>query len=194
MSMTWGRRPLPELRASLGQRVALILCALVIALVSGTADPFVRPLPSLLGPEAARTIQGLFELHRAAAERGDRVSYELTLDPRSRAFVACMQRHLDARGARAEALAPARVAGLDEVPGTNLVRVRLEQRDGIGIHYVRRFLVGPVTAFPWIDLMRSVPAWYVSYPDEGDLNSAPPLPAGVIDGSGCGRDGPSRVR
>ncbi len=191
MSLTWGHRELPERRASMRSRVILFICAVAVALVAGIADPFVRPPPSLIGPGAARAIQGLFDLHRAAVERGDRVSYELTLDPRSRAFVACIDRHLDSPRARAEALAPARLVGLEHITGTNLVRVRLEQRDGIGIHYVRRFLIGPVSAFPWLDLMRSVPAWYVSYPEPGDLGTAPTLPEGAIDGSGCGRDGPS---
>jgi hypothetical protein len=70
--------------------------------------------------------------------------------------------------------------------------VRLEQRDGVGIHYVRRFLVGPVTAFPWLDLMRSRPAWYLSYPDPDDPRTTGPLPSGAIEGSGCGKDGLSR--
>ncbi len=189
MALSWGRRHLPDPRAGSGRRVLLILAALAVALISGVADPFVARKPPLIGPDTPATIQGLFDLHRAALERGDRVSYENTLDPRSPSFIACMRRHLDAGRARADALAPGRVVGLEHIEGTNLVRVRLQQRDGVGIHYVRRFLIGPVSAFPWLDVMRSVPAWYVSYPDPGD----PPaiLPTGTIEGTGCRREGPA---
>ena len=75
MSLTWGHRELPERRASMRSRVILFICAVAVALVAGIADPFVRPPPSLIGGDAPRTIQGLFDLHRAAVERGDRVSY-----------------------------------------------------------------------------------------------------------------------
>lgn len=138
-------------------------------MLGGTAgaapDRFTSRAPSPIGPETPATVQGLFDLHRAAIERGDHVSYDLTLDPRSKDFIACKRRQFEEGRARADALAPARVIGLEHVEGTNLVRVRLQQRDGVGVHYVRRFLVGPVTAFPWIDMMRSVPAWYISFPD-----------------------------
>jgi hypothetical protein len=165
MSIAWGRRPVPDVRASAGRRALLVLAILVVALVSAIVDPFAARTPSIVGADTPGTIQGLFDLHRAAIERGDRVSYENTLDPRSREFTACMRRLFEQGRARADALAPGRVLGLEHVAGTNLVRVRLEQRDGVGIHYVRRFLIGPVTAFPWLDLLRSVPAWYISYPD-----------------------------
>jgi hypothetical protein len=165
MSLTWGRRSFPDPRHALRHRVALFVFAVVAAIASGAPDRSIARPPALDLAEARGPIQGLFDLHRGALERGDRVSYELTLDPRSQPFVECMRREFDLGRARAEALAPGRVVGLEHIAGTNLVRVRLEQRDGIGIHYVRRFLIGPVTAFPWLDLMRSVPAWYISYQD-----------------------------
>jgi hypothetical protein len=165
MSLTWGRRSFPDPRRGLRGRLILLIAAAAATIASGAPDRYVERLGSLDLAEARGPIQGLFDLHRGALERGDRVSYELTLDPRSRAFVDCMRRHFELGRARAEALAPGRVVGLEHIAGTNVVRVRLEQRDGIGIHYVRRFLIGPVTAFPWLDLMRSVPAWYISYPD-----------------------------
>ncbi len=189
MSLTWGRRSFPDPRR-LRPRVLLLICAAVATIASGVPDRSVVQPPSLDLADARGPIQGLFDLHRGAIERGDRVSYELTLDPRSPAFVACMRRQFDLGRARADALAPGRVVGLEHVAGTNVIRVRLEQRDGIGTHYVRRFLIGPVTAFPWLDLMRSVPAWYISYPDPDDPRTAGPLPGGAIEGSGCGRDGP----
>lgn len=172
MSITWGRRPVLEPRASLAQRIALVLCVVIAAASASPAESSVLRPPELIGPETQATIQGLFDLHRAAIERRDRVSYELTLDPRSKDFVACMGRLFDLGRARADALAPGQVVGLEPVAGTNLVRVRLQQRDGIGIHYVRRFLIGPVTAFPWLDIKRSVPAWYISRPDPGDPGSS----------------------
>ena len=163
--ISWGRRQLPAPRASAWRIVALALCAVVAAVASAAPGRFVARPASPIGPDTPGTIQGLFDIHRAAVERGDRVSYENTLDPRSREFIACMRRLFDQGRERADALAPARVLGLEHVEGTNVVRVRLQQRDGVGTHYVRRFLIGPVTAFPWIDMMRSVPAWYVSFPD-----------------------------
>lgn len=163
--MTWGRRPLPPPRAAGWQRALLLLLVVTGGAVGAAPDRFIERTPSPIGPETPATIQGLFDLHRGAIERGDHVSYELTLDPRSRDFIACMRRQFERGRARADALAPGRVLGLEHVEGTNLVRVRLRQRDGVGVHYVRRFLVGPVTAFPWLDIMRSVPAWYISYPD-----------------------------
>lgn len=163
--ITWGRRPLPPPRAAAWQRALLLLLILIGAAAAAAPDRFVARPPSIIGPDTMGTVQGLFDLHRAAIERGDRVSYEVNLDPRSREFIACMRRLFDQGRARADALAPARVLSLEHIPGTNVVRVRLQQRDGIGVHYVRRFLVGPVTAFPWIDMMRSVPAWYISFPD-----------------------------
>ncbi|MBI2983754.1 MAG: hypothetical protein HYY42_06220 [Chloroflexi bacterium] len=190
MSLTWGRRHWPGPRRSTGRWIVLVLGVLAVAIVAAAKDTFVAQETSPIGPDTHGTIQGLFDLHRAAIERRDRVSYELTLDPRSPKFVACMLGLFDLGRERAEALAPGRVVGLEHVPNTNLVRVRLQQRDGIAVHYVRRFLIGPVTAFPALDRMRSVPAWYVSYPDPGDL--AGPSPIGAVEGSGCGRDGPSR--
>ena len=169
-----------------------MLCVLAVTIVAGAKDTFVAREASPIGPDTSGTIQGLFDLHRAALERRDRVSYELTLDPRSPKFVACMLGLFDLGNERAEALAPGRVVALEHVPGTNLVRARLQQRDGIAVHYVRRFLIGPVTAFPALDLMRSVPAWYVSYPDQGDLGIAGSSPVGALEGTRCGRDGPSR--
>jgi len=163
--ITWGRRTLPPPRAAGWQRALLLLLIVIGGAAAAAPDRFVSRAPSPIGPDAPATIQGLFDLHRSAVERGDHVSYELTLDPRSKEFVACMRRLFDQGRARADALAPGRVLGLEHVAGTNLVRVRLQQRDGVGVHYVRRFLVGPVTAFPWLDIMRSVPAWYVSFPD-----------------------------
>lgn len=163
--ITWGRRPLPPPRAAAWQRALLLLLILIGAAAAAAPDRFVARPPSIIDPDTMGTVQGLFDLHRAAIERGDRVSYEVNLDPRSREFIACMRRLFDQGRARADALAPARVLSLEHIPGTNVVRVRLQQRDGIGVHYVRRFLVGPVTAFPWIDMMRSVPAWYISFPD-----------------------------
>ncbi len=191
MSLTWGRRDPPEPGPSTGRRILLLLCAAAAAIVAGAQDPFVARQPSPIGPDTHGTIQGLFDLHRGAIERRDRRSYELTLDPRSPAFVACMHGLFDLGRERADALAPGRVVGLEHIRGTNLVRVRLQQRDGIAVHYARRFLIGPVTAFPALDLMRSVPAWYLSYPDRGDLGTAGSPPVGALEGT-CGRDGPSR--
>jgi len=59
----------------MARRIVLLICTLLAATIAGIADPFVRPPPSLIGGDAPRTIQGLFDLHRAAVERGDRVSY-----------------------------------------------------------------------------------------------------------------------
>lgn len=190
--ITWGRWPASEPRPSAAQRALLALCVALAAIAAAVQDPFVARPASPIGPDTHGTIQGLFDLHRGAIDRRDRRSYELTLDPRSPAFVACMQRLFDLGRERADALAPGRVLGLDHIKGTNLVRVRLQQRDGIAIHYARRFLIGPVTAFPALDVMRSVPAWYLSYTDRGDLESAGPPPLGTLEGTGCGRDGPSR--
>jgi hypothetical protein len=190
MSLTWGHRRWPAPRPRTGRWIVLVLCVLAVAIVGGARDTLVARQESPIGPDTQGTIQGLFDLHRAAIERRDRVSYELTLDPRSRKFAACMIGLFDLGRERADVLAPGRVVGLEHVPGTNLVRVRLQQRDGIAVHYVRRFLIGPVTAFPALDLMRSVPAWYLSYPDPGDLAGSSPI--GALEGTGCGRDGPSR--
>ena len=162
--ITWGGRP-PEPRASGWQRAALALSVLLAAVAAGVPDRFVAREPSIIGPETPGTIQGLFEIHLAAIERGDRIAFENTLDPRSPPFVACMRRLFELGRARADALAPARVAGLEHLAGTNLVRVRLHQRDGVRVHYERRFLICPVTSFAWIDLQRAVPAWYISRPD-----------------------------
>lgn len=190
MSLTWGHRRWPAPRPSAGRWIVVVVAVLAVAIVAGGRDTFVARQESPIGPDTLGTIQGLFDLHRAAIDRGDRVSYELALDPRSRKFVACMIGLFELGRERADALAPGRVLGLEHIPGTNLVRARVQQRDGIAVHYVRRFLIGPVTAFPALDRMRSVPAWYLSYPDPTDLAGAPP--GGDVEGSGCGRDGPTR--
>lgn len=192
MSLTWGRRYAHRPRVSTGRRILLLLCAAAIGVVAATQDSLVARPQALIESETRGTIQGLFDLHIAAIERRDRVSYELTLDPRTRAFVACMNALFDSGPERAAALAPGRIVSLEHLPGTNVLRVRLQQHDGIAVHYARRFLIGPVTAFPWIDLMRSVPAWYLSYAEPGDLRNSSASPPGESEGTGCGREGPVR--
>lgn len=172
MGLTWGRRPRGERWRISRARVLLVLFAIVAALVSSTPGPFLVRPASFIDADTPAQIQALLDAHRSAIERGDLFAYERTLDRRSTAFVRCMGEFFELGPARVAELEPGRVLDMRQIGPSSLVRVRVQQRDGVVIQYVRRLLVVRFTALPPFDLRSTFVVWYISPPDDAELAHA----------------------
>lgn len=172
MGLTWGRRPRGERWRISRARVLLVLFAIVAALVSSTPGPFLVRPASVIDADTPAQIQALLDAHRSAIERGDLFAYERTLDRRSTAFVRCMGEFFELGPARVAELEPGRVLDMRQIGPSSLVRVRVQQRDGVVIQYVRRLLVVRFTALPPFDLRSTFVVWYISPPDDAELAHA----------------------
>lgn len=167
MGLSWGRRP-PERHHATGLAQVALALATVLAGVAGSAVPTLGRPVSIIEADTRRQIQETLDQHVEAIVKRDLFVYQRTIDRRNAAFDRCMRELFDLGDLRVQGLRPERIVGLSPV-SPNLVRVRVEQRNGVATVYVRRLAVVSFLALPPFDIRRVFYVWYVSPPDPAEV-------------------------
>lgn len=170
MSLSWGRRPGPDRAAVVRAQVALASIAVLAAVAASAGPPLLDRVPSIIEADTRQRIQETLDQHVDALARRDLFVYQRTLDRRNAVFDRCMRELFELGDIRAQALRPERVVGLAQA-APSLVRLQVEQRNGIATHYVRRLAVVSFLTRPPFDIRRVFVVWYLSPPGPEEIRA-----------------------